>query len=59
MTAGTAAGVVMTLLGGRPWGWDFAILCLVSSVLYALMGPLAARARRRAEEWEAQYMRGT
>lgn len=55
--AGAATGVVMTAVGDRPWGWDSVALCLTSSVLYALMGPLAARARRRAEERDAQHMR--
>jgi hypothetical protein len=57
VVTGTATGVVVTSLGDRSWGWGFAALGLASSVLCALMGPLTARARRRAEEREARHIR--
>jgi hypothetical protein len=56
-TTGVMAGVLMTLLVDRSWGWDFAARCLLVSAAYASVGPMVTRSRRRAEERDAQHMR--
>ncbi len=57
VTVGVATSTVMTLVGSKPWGWDFVVLSLITSVVYTVMGPLIARSRRRTEERDAQHMR--
>jgi hypothetical protein len=49
--------VVTTLVSKRSWGWDFALQCVLYTVLYAFLISVVARSRRRAEERDAQHRR--
>lgn len=57
VATGLVASVAMTLVGDKSWGWDLVIRWLIVSTVYALLGPLVTRSRRRAEERDAQHMR--